>query len=473
MKPCRSRACWWSRTGGSSRTAIRISSRDGRRACAICSKPNAWCATACGPAGNGGASTCRTVMSTAPTRCRRDACGSDRDGRAAMNPERLTWPLERLGEGLEELARQAGLHPAPGEPMAVPQSVCDTAADRERWLAWASNRLGLEAKAVDLSAASLEELLLQAGPALLQFHDGNAPRFLLVLRARRGTPRMLAPDLRVRACPLAELSRLMPAAHQAALGPEIDQVLALAQVSPRQADRVGAALVRERLGAKTIATCWVLRLPAKAGFWRQLRQVRVPHKIAAMLALFAIVYGLEILGWSIIGAAALDGRLDLGWLGAWALLLLSIIPIRLLGTWFESTLALDGGRLLKTRLLAGALKLDVEAVRRQGVGQMLGRVMDSQAFEALALNSGLGMFVALVELAFATWVMSLGASGAVHGVLLVVWLLVALGLGGRYYRRLRDWSVMRLDMTHELVERMVGHRTILAQESPARRDVRE
>jgi ATP-binding cassette subfamily B protein len=38
---------------------------------------------------------------------------------------------------------------------------------------------------------------------------------------------------------------------------------------------------------------------------------------------------------------------------------------------------------------------------------------------------------------------------------------------------MKSWTLTRLDMTHQLIERMVGHRTRLAQEWPARRDAQE
>ena len=38
-------------------------------------------------------------------------------------------------------------------------------------------------------------------------------------------------------------------------------------------------------------------------------------------------------------------------------------------------------------------------------------------------------------------------------------------LGVRYYRRRRWWTNERLDMTNDLVERMLGHRTRLAQQA--------
>ena len=77
--------------------------------------------------------------------------------------------------------------------------------------------------------------------------------------------------------------------------------------------------------------------------------------------------------------------------------MLSLVPLRLLGGWLDSMFALDVGRMLKTRLLAGALKMDLEVVRRQGIGQLLGRVIESQALESLALNGGFGALVAVLE----------------------------------------------------------------------------
>ncbi|WP_437711321.1 hypothetical protein WMF45_39970 [Sorangium sp. So ce448] len=38
----------------------------------------------------------------------------------------------------------------------------------------------------------------------------------------------------------------------------------------------------------------------------------------------------------------------------------------------------------------------------------------------------------------------------------------------RFYRRRERWTAARLAMTHDLIERLVGHRTRLAQEVPGR-----
>ena len=49
-----------------------------------------------------------------------------------------------------------------------------------------------------------------------------------------------------------------------------------------------------------------------------------------------------------------------------------------------------------------------------------------------------------------------------HALLLLVWVALALLIGWRYCWQRRHWTAERLTLTHDLVERLVGHRTRLA-----------
>jgi ATP-binding cassette, subfamily B, bacterial len=84
--------------------------------------------------------------------------------------------------------------------------------------------------------------------------------------------------------------------------------------------------------------------------------------------------------------------------------------------------------------------------------------------EALALSGGFLGLVAGMEILIAAVVLKLGAGGGTHALLLLAWVALALLLGWRYYRQRRHWTEGRLTLTHDLVERLVGHRTRLAQE---------
>jgi ATP-binding cassette, subfamily B, bacterial len=60
-------------------------------------------------------------------------------------------------------------------------------------------------------------------------------------------------------------------------------------------------------------------------------------------------------------------------LAAWALMLVTLAPIRMLQIWLQGRIAIAGGGLLKVRLLAGALRLEPDEIRHRGAGQFLGR----------------------------------------------------------------------------------------------------
>ena len=122
---------------------------------------------------------------------------------------------------------------------------------------------------------------------------------------------------------------------------------------------------------------------------------------------------------------------------------------------------------LKRRLLAGAFRLEPEEVRRWGVGQLLGRVIESDAVESLAVAGGFLALSAIVELLLTAAVLGWGAGSWLHVLLLLGAAGVAAAAGAQYYRARLAWTQQRLDMTNDMVERMIGHRTRLAQEPRA------
>lgn len=391
-----------------------------------------------------------------------------------MSIDAFFWPLERLGEGIEELATRAKLNPASGEPLPMPNSVLEGGKiDFDHWIDWLGNRLGVAIEPMETTVPGVDSFLSGAGPAVIRVLTAEGPKFLFLLDASRHKARLIAPDLTVQACPLEAVRSAICAEHEAPLVGSIDALLEATGITEGRREVARRAILREQLAAHRLEGFWMLRLPPTAGFARQLMHEKVPRRLLAMLGLFAIVYLFEILGWTLIGDAALNGHVDFGWLSAWVLLLLSAIPIRLLGGYIDATLAIDVGGLLKMRLLAGALRMNVETVRREGVGQLLGRVMECQALEALAVNGGLAALIALMELGFAIWILGSGAGGWLHLLLLAAWLAVTLALGWRYYRRMVAWTAARLSMTNGLIEQMVGHRTRLAQEWDENRDEAE
>lgn len=381
----------------------------------------------------------------------------------------LWWPLSRLGEGLEALARAGGLAPLPVPTPVAPAHLHTDLGLATRWLDWACGRMGLEVEPVDTTVPEVDTLLQAAGPCLLPWDDAEGGvGFLLLLGRSRGAAKLIGPDLRVRRVALPLLRGALCWRHEGPLLPEVQSLLDDAAVPPARRAAVQAALLRDRLANVRTTPWWLLRLPASAPALQQARAAGLPQRLAGMVGVFALLYALEIGAWGLMGESVLNGRLDGGWLLAWALLLATMLPLQLWGSSLDASLALRAATLLKARLLAGALRMDVDEVRHQGVGTLLGRVIESQALESLAVSGGLATVVAVLELGFAAGVLALGAAGGAHLALLAAWLVLTLVLCSRFGQRLRAWTLARLALTQTLIEQMVGHRTRLAQQRPER-----
>ena len=387
----------------------------------------------------------------------------------------LAWPASRSGEAIEYLARKGGLLPHPLEAPLPPKDLGQ--ADDEmlgRWIDVAADRLGLEAESVESSYAQVEQLVRGAGPALLRLPHGFAarsrlpepgePHFLALLKGGRWWLSVIGPDLSVhRVWPGAVRDALCHELEAPLVGPA-DQLLAEAGVPEHRRARAQRAILREQLRPAQVGGCWLLRLSPGANFWGQVRHARLLRPLLALVGTHIIQQVLSLFSWWMIGRGALQGRFDWAWLWAWALILFTGIPFQVFKTHAQALFAIGAGGLFKQRLLYGTLQLEPEEIRHQGAGQFLGRVMESEAVELLALGGGLTAIVGVVELFMAAAILALGAGGWPHALLLLAWVTVTFLIGWRYFRYSHAWVKVYREMTNDLVEQMVGHRTRLAQQ---------
>jgi ATP-binding cassette subfamily B protein len=386
--------------------------------------------------------------------------------------EALGWPLFQAGEALEALARQSGLL-ARAVPPAPPPPWSGETADPGRDIEAAAERLGVEVEPVGVFHGEAGRLVRSGGPVLLRIPAEAGAFLLAVLGVRRGRLEVLAPDLRRRRLDPERVAAAFRREAEAGVGPGIDRLLERARVPSRRLAQARRALLREQLGKTYLSDCWLLRPSPEASFWRQLRAAGVFRQLRRTLGFYALSYLLLLVSWWVLGGGVLAGRLDRGWLWAWGLVLFSALPPRLLSGWFQVKTAVGAGALLKRRLLHGTLRLDPDEIRHQGAGQLLGRVIESEAAETNALLGGFLAATATIELMLALVVLSQGSGGGWHVLALAVWAAVVCLLGSRYFARRQRWTAARLAMTHELVESLVGHRTRLAQEPPERWHLRE
>jgi ATP-binding cassette subfamily B protein len=355
--------------------------------------------------------------------------------------ESCLWPAARLDELAAALARAAGLgRDVRRDPFELPYRELAPAPG-----AGARRRAPAALRAVG--------------------GDGTDGSLLALLGWTAAGARVLAPDGGVATLAAADVAAWLRAAHERAAGPGVDRLLARAEVPAARAAAARAALLGAGPEARAVAEGWWLR-PVARSLPAALRQAGVLRR----LWLAGLGYGAQlvllVVAWWMVGARAVGSRAG-GWgLGAWAGVLAALVAVRFAASWAAGRLAIDGGEALRARLLDGLLGLDTEPLRAEGIGHLLGRVMETEAVEALALGGGMLALAAAFELGTGIVVLALGAAGPRHIAILSLWLAVGAWLAARLGRSLGRWAGMRLALTHDLVERMVGHRTLVAQQPP-------
>lgn len=383
--------------------------------------------------------------------------------------EAWVWRTPHLGEAIEALARAAGLSVRSAELPSPPANLVQPGGlALGRWIEGAASLLDIEAEPVESSYSDIERMLLGAGPAILRIFGGKEPRFVALLGSNGRHVTLVGPGHRVGHIGLEELRAALCEVIEAPLAVQIEPMLDYVGVSAKARPRARRALLRERLSSNQIRGCWVLRRAPGASLAQQAWHIGLGRRLRTLVFAHVAEYGIYLLAWWVVGRGALEGRVERGWLLAWAALLLSLVPFRNAAMMAGGRLAIEGGALLKQRLLAGALALAPDSIRAQGAGQLLGRVLESEAVESLGLGGGVSTFMACVDLLMASLVLGTAPQSAPLGWLLLGWLGLAGVLTWRYYRVRRAWTGTRFAMTNALVESIVGHRTRLAQEPQER-----
>jgi ATP-binding cassette subfamily B protein len=376
------------------------------------------------------------------------------------------WPCTRVGEALLVLGAHAGL------PLAnVEQHVPPPGLDAEAmgsWIEVEADRGGFQAEQRFVPLADIEALVASAAPALLRLRGWPGEPYLALVGRRGRMLTAIGPDRRRYRIPSDVICAAIRLEFERPFTAEIDRSLDAIGLAPAKRARARGALLRERVAPVRFRACWVVRLPASAGVWAQAREARLPGRLAVVVGAHLAQYTLWLISWWLLGRGVLTGTVDKGWLIGWVLLLASLVPFRLLGTWTQGVALVAMGASLRRRLLHGALRMDPHEVRRQGVGQLFSVVVEGSALESLAVSGGLHAVFALLELVIAMGVLGIAAARPWGAVVLAGWTAAAALLASRYVLQRRRWTTERLQLTHRLLESIVGHRTRTIQQPPDR-----
>ncbi|MDJ0840584.1 MAG: ABC transporter ATP-binding protein [Acidobacteriota bacterium] len=380
----------------------------------------------------------------------------------------LCWPQDRLAEATFALARAAGLYPRTGVSPHSPHGDDDW-KEVNQHLEDIGEALDIRLQCTQLSWPTMEATLARCGPAVLRQDLGEEIAYLTVLGANGKKLRVLDPAGGISTCLITDAARLIMPGKESRHITEIDRLLEEAEVPEKRRAAARHTMLADRMGINPLNVCWTLEMKPGKSVTSLLSHYKQWGSIRRILLGFVAAYVAGLVAWYLIGKGALEGRIDHGWLWPWALLVLfqGFIHVRL--GWLQGHLSIQLGALIKRKLLEHTFAVDHETIRRQGMGQLMGKIFDTENIQAFALNGGFLAALAVVELILAASVIALGTGGGTQLLLFIAWLLLVLGLCGRFWKMSRKWTLTRLDMTHDLIERMAGHRTRLAQENRTRR----
>lgn len=376
----------------------------------------------------------------------------------------ISWPLSGVPEALVALARRAGFSVKQVALSPPPAGLSERPfRDVAEWLELCAGALGLELSSQSAFYGEALSMVRGAGPALLLL-PGGTPRFIALLGAGRHKVPVFGSDHRIHHVETEALRAMLAAPLESTARLPVERMLERAGVPPSRRRRAERVILAERLAVSSVTGVFVIRPPPGASPSVLARRLGLPGRILTIFAAGGMLSVLLMAVFWTVGQAALSDHPGSGWLVAVVLLLLSCIPLRVWLTASSMLFATDAGALVKQRLLAGALRIDTSEMRKMGAGQLLGRAIEAEAIESLMLGGGLMGLLAAVELLLAALVLFWSGAGPLPALALLAWLLLTGWILWRYRARRRLWTRARLDMTHDLIEQIVGHRTRLAQE---------
>ena len=369
------------------------------------------------------------------------------------------WPVARLEEALCRL----GGKPASASTFGSVARAIATPRDIQALLYAAAAREDLEVEPVTVHGRALEGALRASAPLLVVVFQGALA--LTAVRGARAT--LLLPDGGRRVVPLRSVADAVRELweRKVDLGP-IDPVLARARVSAERRGMVRSALVELRLASLDLEVGWSVRHTAGHSILAQLVRLGQLSTSIKLGVAFALLQVVSLGAWSSIGRGALSGSFDRGWLGGCALALVSGAALQVMMIYWSETLSIALGAIIKRRLLLGTLRLDPQVMRSEGIGRAMGRVLEAEVLESLSLAGGFQAGLAALQLVVALRI-SVAAGGWLVGSFVALIAVIGVTCFG-LYRRAVDWTDRRLELTHALVEELVGHRTRMAQGDPER-----
>jgi hypothetical protein len=200
-----------------------------------------------------------------------------------------TWPVGRLAEAVERLARESGLvtpvaaatRQPPTRNRATAGEALDGGVER------LSRSLDFEVESHDVTYGGVVRVLESAAPALIKVPGDHDDQFIALLRSSGQTVTLLTPDGGRHRASTMTVAAWLRHHLDAPLIEQWEQLLDDASVPPANRAAARQVLLEARLSEVPATRCWMLRPPPAAPFWRHMVHARLHRRLLLFLIAYA------------------------------------------------------------------------------------------------------------------------------------------------------------------------------------------
>lgn len=373
---------------------------------------------------------------------------------------RAWWPEAQWSDAITELVFRSGLPARAGRATQCPPDYDD--GGLRRWLCHAARSVGIAGTLDSVNVEALDQALEPGGVYLIVVpgRENESPRALALSKTGGRSLRLMHPDGSEDSLRSTELVELLLT--------NVERVSPLAELFAGLPGGKRALTRLSLVRGSAAAPLLVVRYAPDGTqpFLTQLRHAGVVGKLLGYVAVTGAHGVASALGAFTLGSAALTGIVDVSRIVAWSLLLLSSVPLHYLGSLWLGAIAIEVGMIVKKRLLEGALNIGETHLKSQGFGVVLARLNEASVVEQTSVAEIFSLLTTFAQLAAAVALLWLGALAVVQVSLWGVFAFGALAIGVLYFRAHRKCYRLRTNLTEDLVEKTVGHRTRAVQANP-------
>lgn len=321
--------------------------------------------------------------------------------------------------------------------------------------------LDLQARELDCSYPELNAMLEALGPAVLELPG----RGYFAMRAcGRGQARLLGPSGEIGLFPVELIAAQLTSPIEGPVAALADEISASLSKSPRARQKARQGLLDAWLRRVRVPGVWTFELPPHRGLLRQLWRDGSVRSFSSAVSLQFLATAALAASWFVLARALLLGYPDQGWMWAWGLCLLSGPVLKAAAGLHQTRFTLGVLRMLRRRLLNGALRAPEELIKKLGLGGAVTRSLEGQSLFA-SLLGGVGAALSGPFQLLAGSLALIESGGLGVAALLGFWSVVLLLLGLCYARALKQATLSRIELTIDFVEKLVGQRTRQIQQA--------